>query len=224
MKDNEYKKIKYYLYNYKKLAQKIAEREEDIIDGTNVGHNAWIKGINCETNSLENQAIKLMEDKKLIELKRWQVFLNKRRIYPQDTPYGQNCRYPSSQNCLYPMDKNVEENNIITNNINTLTQRKKKFAEKVFLYDYEYEDLVKVYGKEKTHNCIYELDLYKKEKGVEYYSDYDAIKRWVVKRVDEQAKKTKDVQFKNTQTKRNYADNYEQREYSDDYWHQFYIN
>lgn len=148
----------------------------------------------------------------------------KRRIYPQDTPYGQNCRYPSSQNCLYPMDKNVEENNIITNNINTLTQRKKKFAEKVFLYDYEYEDLVKVYGKEKTHNCIYELDLYKKEKGVEYYSDYDAIKRWVVKRVDEQAKKTKDVQFKNTQTKRNYADNYEQREYSDDYWHQFYIN
>ena len=66
--------------------------------------------------------------------------------------------------------------------------------------------------------------MYKKEKGVEYYSDYDAIKRWVVKRVDEQAKKTKDVQFKNTQTKRNYADNYEQREYSDDYWHQFYIN
>ena len=46
MENNEYKKIKYYLYNYKKLPQKIAEREEEIIDGTNVGHNAWINGIN----------------------------------------------------------------------------------------------------------------------------------------------------------------------------------
>ena len=62
MKNNEYKKIKYYLYNYKKLPQKIAEREEDIIEGTNVGHNAWIKGINSESNSLENQAIRLIEN------------------------------------------------------------------------------------------------------------------------------------------------------------------
>lgn len=81
MKNNEYKKIKYYLYNYKKLPQKIAEREEDIIDGTNVGHNAWIKGINCESNSLENQAIRLIEDKKLIELKRWQVFLKRELVF-----------------------------------------------------------------------------------------------------------------------------------------------
>lgn len=143
----------------------------------------------------------------------------KRKIYPQDTPYGQNCRYPSRQNCLYPMDKNVEENNIITNNINTLTQRKKKFAEKVFLYDYEYEDLVKVYGEEKAHQCIYELDIYKKAKGVDYYSDYDAIKRWVLKRIDEQSKKSKDIE-----SKKSITNNYEQREYSDDYWNQFYIN
>ena len=32
MENNEYKKIRYYLYNYNKLPQKIAEREEDIID------------------------------------------------------------------------------------------------------------------------------------------------------------------------------------------------
>lgn len=77
MKDNEYKKIKYYLYNYNKLAQKIAEREEDIIDNADVGHNAWIKGINNESNSVENQAIRLIEDKKLIKLKKWQVFLKR---------------------------------------------------------------------------------------------------------------------------------------------------
>lgn len=49
-------------------------------------------------------------------------------------------------------------------------------------------------------------------------------KRWVVKRVDEQAKKTTNVQNKNSQTKNSFANNYEQREYSDDYWNQFYIN
>lgn len=147
----------------------------------------------------------------------------KRKIYPQDIPYGQNCRYSYSQNCLYPIDKNVEENNIITNNINTHIEAKKKFDEKVYLFEYEYQELVKLYGKEKTHNCIYELNLYKKEKGVEYYSDYDAIKRWVIKRVDEQAKKN-DMQIRNTETKKSFADNYEQREHLDDYWNQFYIN
>ena len=71
MKDNEYKKIKYYLYNYNKLSQKIAEREENIIDNISVGHNAWIKGLKGTSNSLENQAIRLSEDKKIIEMKKW---------------------------------------------------------------------------------------------------------------------------------------------------------
>jgi len=53
-----------------------------------------------------------------------------------------------------------------------------------------------VYGKEKAHQCIYELDIYKKAKGVDYYSDYDAIKRWVLKRIDEQSKKSKDIESK----------------------------
>lgn len=147
-----------------------------------------------------------------------------RRIYTNDIPYISNNRSPYPINNLEGINQKAKENNIIYNNINTLTQRKKKFAEKVLLYEYEYEDLLKIYGDEKTHKCIYELDLYKKEKGVDYYSDYDAIKRWVVKRVDEQAKKTTNVQNKNQQTKNSFANNYEQREYSDDYWNQFYIN
>ena len=142
-----------------------------------------------------------------------------RKIYPNDVPYLSKNQYSYLLKNHYPSDEKVEENNIIYNNINTLTQRKKKFAEKVFLYDYEYEDLVKVYGKEKAHQCIYELDIYKKAKGVDYYSDYDAIKRWVLKRIDEQSKKSKDIE-----SKKSFANNYEQREYSDDYWNQFYIN
>lgn len=142
-----------------------------------------------------------------------------RKIYPNDVPYLSKNQYPYLLKNHYPSDEKVEENNIIYNNINTLTQRKKKFAEKVFLYDYEYEDLVNVYGKEKAHQCIYELDIYKKAKGVDYYSDYDAIKRWVLKRIDEQSKKSKDIE-----SKKSFANNYEQREYSDDYWNQFYIN
>lgn len=142
-----------------------------------------------------------------------------RKIYPNDVPYLSKNQYPYLLKNHYPSDEKVEENNIIYNNINTLTQRKKKFAEKVFLYDYEYEDLVNVYGKEKAHQCIYELDIYKKAKGVDYYSDYDAIKRWVLKRIDEQSKKSKDIE-----SKKSFANNYEQREYSDDYWNQFYMN
>ena len=81
MKDNEYKKIKYYLYNYNKLSQKIAEREENIIDNISVGHNAWIKGLKGTSNSLENQAIRLSEDKKIIEMKKWQVFLKRELVF-----------------------------------------------------------------------------------------------------------------------------------------------
>lgn len=157
-------------------------------------------------------------------IKNEQQEIIQRKIYPNDVPYLSKNQYPYLLKNHYPSDEKVEENNIIYNNINTLTERKKKFAEKVFLYEYQYEDLVKLYGEEKTHKCIIELDLYKKEKGVDYYSDYDAIKRWVVKRIDEQENKAKSTQNKTTQTKRSYADNYEQREYSDDYWKQFYVN
>ena len=148
----------------------------------------------------------------------------KRKIYLQDNPYRQNCQYPYRQNFPYPIDKNVVENNIITNNIKTHSEAKKKFDEKVYMFDNEYQELTQLYGKEKTDKCIYELNLYKKSKGVEYYSDYDAIKRWVIKRVEEQSKKTNDKQIIKIENKRNFINNCEQREFSDDYWNQFYIN
>ena len=80
-------------------------------------------------------------------------------------------------------DKNVLDNNININNI-THTRNPKNskinYADKVFLLESEYENLVSEYGADKTNKSIIELDLYKKSKGVEYTSDYDTIKRWVV--------------------------------------------
>ena len=117
---------------------------------------------------------------------------------------------------------NKFNNNIITNNINTHTQQKKIYNQNVYLYDYEYEDLIKEYGIDKTNKCINELSLYKNSKGVQYVSDYDTIKRWVILRVNELEKKnSKNVNT--SQSKKNIA-NYEQRSYPDDFFNQFYAN
>ena len=75
---------------------------------------------------------------------------------------------------------------IINNkNINTHTVTKKKYSENVYLYDFEYKELINIYGENKTYKCIEELSLYKKSKGVEYKSDFATIKRWVIARVEE---------------------------------------
>ena len=124
------------------------------------------------------------------------------------------------------MDKNVLDNNIYINNI--AHTRKPKFskinyADKVFLLESEYESLVSEYGEDKTNKAISELDLYKKSKGVEYASDYDTIKRWVVTRVDEiETKEEKKQYSKNTRNKLSNA--YKGREYPDGFFDQFYAN
>ena len=109
-------------------------------------------------------------------------------------------------------------NNIITNNIDTLTEQKKTFYKNVYLYEYEYESLVQEYGIEKTKRCIEELSFYKNSKGVQYISDYDAIKRWVVLRVNElEKKKLKDLN-------NNSYKKYNQRTYPEGFFEQFYAN
>ena len=42
------------------------------------------------------------------------------------------------------------KNNIITNNIKIHSEAKKKFDEKVYMFDNEYQELTQLYGKEKT--------------------------------------------------------------------------
>lgn len=114
-----------------------------------------------------------------------------RRIYPNDVPYLAKNHYPYTLKNQQGSDEKVEDNNINYNNINTHIVSKEKFLENIYLYDYEYKELVNIYGEIKTKKCIEELSLYKKSKGVEYKSDYATIKRWVIDRVEKKQYKLK---------------------------------
>ena len=134
-----------------------------------------------------------------------------RRIFPNDVPYRLNNQEG--------IDEKVKDNIIKDNNINTHTVIKEKFNENVFLYDYEYKQLIEVYGENKTKIYIEELSLYKKLKGVEYDSDYATIKRWVIIRVEElEARKNK------SKTKANNYNKYEQREFPTEFLEILYEN
>lgn len=87
MNRDEYRKTEFFLYNYLKTDALIKEVEEEIIGAINVSGSTWIKGITIYNNTLENQIIRLIENKRIIELKRWQVLIKKvlvflKRKYP----------------------------------------------------------------------------------------------------------------------------------------------
>ena len=72
MNKYEYRKIEYFLYNYKDTDRIIKQIENNFINRTNITLNSWIK----DKNTLENQVIKIIDNKNILELKKWQV-LNK---------------------------------------------------------------------------------------------------------------------------------------------------
>ena len=65
------KLVKYYLYNYKKIDDIIEERRMEIIEKVCSNLSNYMRGI----NTVESQAIALIEDKKINDLKRWQVYI-----------------------------------------------------------------------------------------------------------------------------------------------------
>lgn len=77
MNKNDYKKIEYYLYNYSNIDKLIDEIKDGLINSVNVSGSAWRKGITVCNNTLENQVIKIIENKKILEFKRWQVLIKK---------------------------------------------------------------------------------------------------------------------------------------------------
>lgn len=68
LKENIYKKVEYYLYNYKNINNKIDEIREGIIDSVNISTHSHLIG----KNSVEEQAIKLAENKKIYNLRKIQ--------------------------------------------------------------------------------------------------------------------------------------------------------
>lgn len=143
-----------------------------------------------------------------------------RRIYINDIPYNFYKEHHYTINEEEGILQKSKDNSIINNNIKKHTLLKIEYQDKVFLYSYEYESLVEEFGQIKTDKCICELSLYKKSKGVEYASDYDTIKRWVIERVEEQEKR------KAKQNKVRRA-NFEQRNYEnmpEEFWNSFYEN
>ncbi len=77
MNKTDYKKIEYYLYNYINIDKLIDEIKDGLINSVNVSGSAWRKGITVCNNTLENQVIKIIENKKILEFKRWQVLIKK---------------------------------------------------------------------------------------------------------------------------------------------------
>lgn len=143
-----------------------------------------------------------------------------RKIYPHDVPYPLNNVYLSPSKNVEATHQISEDNNINNKNINTHTVTKKKYSENVYLYDFEYKELINIYGENKTHKCIEELSLYKKSKGVEYKSDFATIKRWVIARVEELEQR----QEKQNNKKRKSKCNFEQREYPPEFFEGLYEN
>lgn len=81
MNKTDYKKIEYYLYNYSNIDKLIDEIKNGLINSVNVSGSAWRKGITVCNNTLENQVIKIIENKKILEFKRWQVLIKKVLVF-----------------------------------------------------------------------------------------------------------------------------------------------
>ncbi|MGN1299633.1 MAG: hypothetical protein ACI4UE_06610 [Candidatus Scatovivens sp.] len=66
MKEKVFKKVEYYLYNYKNIDNKIDEIRERIIESVNISTHSHLIG----KNSVEEQAIKLADNRKIYNLRK----------------------------------------------------------------------------------------------------------------------------------------------------------
>ena len=75
MKDSTFKKTEYYLYIYKDIDNVIEDIRERIISAVNISGSAWLRGKNRDCNTVENQAIRLADNKKIYNLKKAKVVI-----------------------------------------------------------------------------------------------------------------------------------------------------
>ena len=186
------------------------------------------KGIPCKTYYK-------IDEVKVIE------YLKKAQLFPENSVVDEmNVKALTEKTTSTQQEEQLDINevDINNNNINNkknnkeehtheeITESKKQFAEKVFMTQTEYDDLLKQYGTKLTKQLIEQLNLYKQAKGEKYDNDYAAILRWVTTRIREMEKAEQNYNnFKNkqeSQTKQ--CTNYEQREYSQKFLNNLFCN
>ena len=206
--------------HFQRLAMKNLEEKEIIYTKK--------KGIPCKTYYK-------IDEVKVIE------YLKKAQLFPENSVVDEiNVKALTEKTTSTQQEEQLDINevDINNNNINNkknnkeehtheeITESKKQFAEKVFMTQTEYDDLLKQYGTKLTKQLIEQLNLYKQAKGEKYDNDYAAILRWVTTRIREMEKAEQNYNnFKNkqeSQTKQ--CTNYEQREYSQNFLNNLFCN
>lgn len=186
------------------------------------------KGIPCKTYYK-------IDEVKVIE------YLKKAQLFPENSVVDEmNVKTLTEKTTSTQQEEQQDINDVDINNNNInnkknnkeehtheeIAESKKQFAEKVFMTQTEYDDLLKQYGTELTKQLIEQLNLYKQAKGEKYDNDYAAILRWVTTRIREMEKAEQNYNnSKNkqkSQTKQ--CTNYEQREYSPDFLNNLFCN
>lgn len=81
MKTEDFKFIEYQLYCFKRADKIIKDIEEEYIWKTNGSVAAWLRSINQDENTLEEQAQKITESKRIKEIKEWQGLINRVLVY-----------------------------------------------------------------------------------------------------------------------------------------------
>lgn len=186
------------------------------------------KGIPCKTY------YKIDEVKVIEYLKKAQLFpensvvdeMNDKTLTEQTTSTQQEEQQDINEVDINNNNINNKKNNKEEHTHAETTESKKQFAEKVFMTQAEYDDLLKQYGIELTKQLIEQLNLYKQAKGEKYDNDYAAILRWVTTRIREMEKEEQSYRnFKNKQkaNTKTFA-NYEQREYSTEFLNNLFCN
>lgn len=176
------------------------------------------KGIPCKTYYKINE-------EKVIE------YLKKAKLFPENpVVHEMNDKTSTEETSSAKCDEQQNVNNIDINNNNInnkknnneehtheeMIEEKKQFADKVFMTQMEYNDLLKQYGSKITSQLIEQLNLYKQAKGQAYDNDYAAILRWVTTRIREMEKEQENYKkFKDKQKLQ--SNTYNQREYSENF-------
>ena len=77
----EFRKIEFYLYNYTNLGKMIKEIESEYIDLISGSVATWLKSQKEDSNTLEEQVICMIDDNRINEYKKWQVFLDEILVF-----------------------------------------------------------------------------------------------------------------------------------------------